>query len=193
MSNENFILKLNIPEYYVKTIKSLIRFSTFFSCVGILSGLFMREAGRMLPQSLDLAPGDRLAGMLSANLTHGHILTLGMLVPAAIILFMLAAKVCGARDIREKSLRVSLAMFRIGVVASLFLQIYKGIHTEILIRQAFNQPDFLGLSAQQWTLIDSALFFGNKWLRIGLYAISHLLLGSGITMWMISIARSLNQ
>ena len=184
---------MNVPAHYVSTIRSLIRFAAVLTCIGLLSGLVLREAGRMLPASLPLAPGERVAALLSANLSHGHIFSLGVFVPAALIVFMVAAKLCGARDIRERSLQISLAMYRVGVVAALLLQLYKGLHTEILVSRASKQDDFAGLTSQEMLAVDAALFLGNKWLRMGLYGVSHLLLGSGLSMWMVSLARSLNQ
>lgn len=174
-----------IPVHYKNCFRSLINFATIWSCVALISGLLLRESSRLVPTSLPLSAGDRLSVLLTANLSHGHIFQIGVFLPAALIVFMLVAKIIGGRDIRESSLRISLKLFKFGAFLALALQLYKGIHTEWIVNRHFKASQSTDL------LIDESLFAGIKLLRMGLYAVSHVLLGSGISMWMVSIARTL--
>mmetsp|Transcript_5269 Transcript_5269/g.8043 ORF Transcript_5269/g.8043 Transcript_5269/m.8043 type:complete len:192 (+) Transcript_5269:61-636(+) len=184
---------MEIPKHYQNSIKRLLKFIAIMLIIGVVSGFFTQELGRLVrgKEGIDLALEN--AVLLPSRLIHGHILTLGAVIPAVFIVCLIG--LCAVKDyqkeqpIREKSLTVSLTMLQVGVLSSLLLSGVKAITLLFHVGKMLKSQTQIETTIHQ--LLDNALPIGFL-PRLVVYAISHLLLGSALAMFATSVLKNLN-
>jgi hypothetical protein len=179
-----------MESYYRLQAIRLLKFSSLM-LFGVLFGLASREMGRLLPRGALSSEGDRFAYMSSLNFLHGHWLLVGSVLPALMALMLYASAQLGAKPIRERSLKISVSMTVYGALLSLSLHTYKAFAQLIIAKRELAIDATLDAVALL-DAVDARIFFGHKLARIAIYAVSHLLLTSGLMMFGSSLYRSLS-
>ncbi|GEM_PF-1685566 len=119
------------------------------------------------------------------SLAHGHVLSLGVVIPSAILLVSLAIDhVSGLGEGAVRSLRRAFVIYVIGSLAAISLLIYKGIG----ILYYYSQDPAGGLTAA-----NEALFLGSHALREGLYGTAHLVMFAGLIYAVYVLATQLSK
>ena len=94
-----------LPASYTKTLKSLIRFAIAMAVFGLLIGVSYQESAHKLTHAA--APdGLRLQATLPLALVHGHVLTMGVLLPMALAGALVLARKAGGSEVGSRMLFV---------------------------------------------------------------------------------------
>lgn len=162
----------------------LVPFSLFIVSMSLaimVLGVIYRELSKYLGAGL---PEEALIlATHYLSLTHGHALSLGVVIPSAILLIALGVDYAtGLSEATAKSLRKGLAIYAVGALSAIGLLLYKGIG---LLYNYVQNPG-AGLTAA-----DEALFFGNHALREALYGTAHLIMLIGLAYMAVILIRSL--
>lgn len=169
---------MNVPKHYKQAWRLMIRFALLMISVGLLFGIMYRESTRrvaMLPQADHWAATEHLV------LVHGHTFLLGVLIPVAVMALMYHSLLVGGRELKASPLLLHVRLYLIGAFASICLLVYKGYHYVLAVRAG--ELDF--------QIIAESMFGGNELLRGASYAISHILMGSGLSALALSLWFSL--
>lgn len=172
----------NLPDSYIRTLRTLIRFAIVLAILGLLVGVSYQESAHKL--TYEAAPdGLRPLAVLPLALVHGHFFTLGVLLPLGLAGALVLALKTGARPVGSLTLGVLTRGVLPFAAASLALQLYKGYF--ILLSVRHGQHD-LGA-------VDAAFLGGSATLRLVLYAVIHTALGVTLGIFLVSLWRSLGQ
>ena len=170
-----------MPAEHVKSFaRSLILYILAMLVAVMVMGVVYREVSKYLGAGLPEEAFILATHYLS--LAHGHVLSLGVVIPSAILLATLATDyVYGISEGAVRSLRKGFIIYAVGSIAAISLLLYKGVG--VLYNYARNPG--AGLTAA-----DEALFMGNHALREALYGTAHLIMLVGLAYMALVIARA---
>jgi hypothetical protein len=164
------------------TVRALIRFAIVMAIVGILIGISYQESAKKLPYE-KMPGGEHLEAVIHLALVHGHVFTIGVLLPLALAgALVLAGKIGGAEVPRWAQLTLIRGFLPFAGL-TLALQLYKGYHFLLMARAG--ERDF--------AVIDEAYFGGAHVLRYVVYAVVHTGMGLTLGAFLVSLWRSLGK
>lgn len=171
------------PRPYAATIRILIRYAIVMVIVGLLVGISYQESAKKLPFSAEVPGGLHLEAVIHLALVHGHVFTVGVLIPLAMAGALVLGLRSGGREVSSLGQRFLLWGYLPGAAASLLLQLYKGYHVLLMARGG--TLDFVA--------IDAAFMGGHHVVRYGVYGLVHTIMGVGLGGFGVHLWRSLRQ
>ena len=171
------------PKMPAEHVKSFVRSLTLYILVMVVAvmvmGVVYREVSKYLGGGLPEEAFILATHYLS--LVHGHTLSLGVVIPSAILLATLATDyVYGISEGAVKSLRKGFIIYALGSIAAISLLLYKGIG--VLYYYAENPYGGLTKAAE-------ALFMGNHALREALYGVAHTVMFVGLMYMVLTLVK----
>jgi hypothetical protein len=165
---------------YAKTLRVLIRYSIAMAIFGVLIGIAYQESAKKLTYA-DAPAGLHLPAVLPLALVHGHVFTLGMLLPLALAGAMVLGLKAGGRPVGPRALAWLQWGFLPFAAASLALQLFKGYFVLLAVRHG--QHDLAA--------VDASFLAGLDVLRYTLYAVVHSGMGISLCVFLVALWRSL--
>lgn len=162
------------------TVRTLIRYSIVMAIVGLLIGIAYQESAKKLPYEA-IPAGGHLEAVLHLALVHGHVFTLGVLLPLAMAGALVLARKAGGSEVPGWAQRTLTRGYLPFAALALALQFYKGYHFLLLARSG--ERDF--------SVIDEAFFGGSHVLRYGIYAVVHSGMGIALGTYLVRLWVSL--
>jgi hypothetical protein len=162
------------------TVRSLIRYAVVMAIVGLLVGVSYQESAKKLPFS-EIDGGQHLEAVIHLALVHGHVFTLGVLLPLAMAGALVLARKAGGAEVPAWAQRTLTRGYLPFAAASLVLQLYKGYHFLLMARAG--ERDF--------AVMDDAFMGGIHALRYGIYAVVHSGMGITLGVFLVVLWRSL--
>ncbi len=117
----------SLPEYYRSSLRMLLRYAIIMAVIGLLVGVSFQESAKKLDHAA-LPAGTYLESVLPLGLVHGHVFTLGVLMPLAMAGALLIALRIGGRPVGCRGLAWLTYGYLPFASASLILQLLKGYH-----------------------------------------------------------------
>lgn len=170
----------DLPDSYRRTLRILLRYAIVMAIVGLLIGVSYQESSKKLTLA-DTAAGFHLEAVIHLALVHGHVFTIGVLLPLAMAGALLIARRAGGGEVSGRGLAWLVRGFLPLAAASLALQFYKGYH--ILLMARAGERDL--------AVIDHAFMGGVHVLRYGIYAVVHTGMGVSLGVFLVLLWRSL--
>jgi hypothetical protein len=171
-----------LPAPYAKTLRILIRYAIALAIFGLLIGIAYQESAHKLTHAA--APdGLRLQATLPLALVHGHVFTVGVLLPLALAGALVLARKAGGAEVGPRLLAVLTWGFLPFAVASIALQLFKGYFILLSVRNGQ-----LDMGA-----VDAAFLAGSSTLRYVAYAVVHSGLGISLGIFLVGLWRSLGR
>jgi hypothetical protein len=167
---------------YRNTIRTLIRYSIVMAIVGILIGIAYQESAKKLPYEA-MPGGEHLEAVIHLALVHGHVFTLGVLLPLALAGALVLAGKTGGGEVPVWAQRTLTRGYLSFAALSLALQLYKGYHFLLMARGG--ERDF--------TVIDDAFMGGTHAVRYIVYAAVHTGMGVTLGAFLVALWRSLER
>lgn len=175
-----FMSNQTLPAPYTKTLKILIRYAIAMAIFGLLIGISYQESAQKL--TFEAAPdGLRLQAVLPLALVHGHIFTLGFLLPLAMAGALVLSLKVGASPMGSRMLAILTWGFLPFAAASIALQLFKGYFILLAVRHG--QIDM--------GAIDASFLAGATTLRYVVYAVVHGGMGISLGIFLVGLWRSL--
>jgi hypothetical protein len=171
-----------LPDSYAGTLKTLVRYAIAMAVFGILIGIAYQESAHKLTHAA--APdGLRLQATLPLALVHGHVFTMGVLLPLALAGALVLALKAGGAAVGPRMLAVLTWGFLPFAAASIALQLFKGYFILLAVRHG--QPDM--------GAVDAAFMAGSSSLRYVVYAVVHSGMGISLGIFLVGLWRSLGR
>ena len=172
----------DLPTNYTKTLKVLIRYSIALAIFGLLIGISFQESAQKLTH--EAAPdGLRLQAVLPLALVHGHVFTIGVLLPLALAGALVLGLKSGGSPVSNRMLTLLTWGYLPFAAASIGLQLFKGYFVLLAVRHG--QMDM--------GAIDASFMAGATSLRYVIYAVVHSGMGISLGVFLISLWRSLGK
>lgn len=171
-----------LPATYRAAVRTLLRYAIVMVVIGLLTGLSFQESAKKLPFSAAGA-GLHLEAVIGLALVHGHVFTVGVLMPLAMAGALLMARRAGGREVSGRSLNWLLRGYLPAAAVTVMLQLVKGYHFLLAVRGG--QTDL--------AVIDHAFLGGNVALRYAVYGVSHTALGVCLGVFVVALWRSLGR
>lgn len=169
-----------LPATYRAAVRTLLRYAIVMAVIGLLSGVAYQESAKKLPFSA-AGVGLHLEATIGLALVHGHIFTVGVLMPLAMAGALLMARRAGGREVGGRALNWLLRGYLPAAAATTALQLVKGYHVLLAVRGG--QTDLAA--------IDHAFLGGQHVLRYAVYGVSHTVLGVCLGVFLVALWRSL--
>jgi hypothetical protein len=171
-----------LPATYRGALKALLRTAIVMAVIGLLTGLSFQESARKLPFSAAGA-GLHLEAVIGLALVHGHVFTVGVLLPLALAGALLMARRAGGSEVSGRSLAWLVRGYLPAAAVTVALQLVKGYHVLLAVRGG----------ATDLATVDHAFLGGHEVLRFALFGLSHTALGVCLTVYLIALWRSLQR
>jgi len=165
---------------YRGALRALLRYAIVMAVVGLLTGLSFQESAKKLPLA-SAGAGLHLEATIGLALVHGHVFTVGVLLPLALAGALLMARRAGGREVGGRALAWLVRGYLPAAAVTVALQLVKGYHVLLAVRGGNTD-----LAA-----IDHAFLGGNELLRYALFGLSHTVLGVCLTVFLVALWRSL--
>jgi hypothetical protein len=170
------------PAEYAGTLRTLLRYAIAMAIFGLLVGLAYQESAHKLTPAA--APGAlRLAAVLPLALVHGHVFTLGVLMPLALAGALVLARQAGGRPVGPRALAWLTGGFLPFATATMALQLFKGYFVLLAVRHG--QVDLAA--------VDAAFMGGSAVLRYTIYAFVHTGMALTLGVFLVALWRSLGR
>jgi hypothetical protein len=168
------------PHVYARTLRTLLRYAIAMAIFGILIGIAYQESAQKL--SYTAAPGAlHLAAVLPLALVHGHVFTLGVLLPLALAGALVLGLKAGGRPVGPRALAWLKWGFLPFAAATVALQLFKGYFVLLAVRHG----------QQDLAAVDASFLAGSHTLRYALYAVVHSGMGITLGVFLVALWRSL--
>jgi hypothetical protein len=167
---------------YRRALRTLLRYAIVMAFVGLLIGISYQESAKKLPYTAAPA-GIHLESVIQLALVHGHVFTMGVLLPLALAGALLLARKAGGGEVSARGLAWLVRGYLPFAAASLALHLYKGYHVLLMARAG--ERDF--------AVIDHAFLGGSHVLRYGIYALVHTGMGVCLGAFLVLLWRSLGR
>jgi hypothetical protein len=167
-------------QFYAKTLRTLIRYAIAMAIFGVLIGIAYQESAQKLTYA-DAPAGLRLAAVMPLALVHGHVFTLGVLLPLALAGALVLGLRAGGGSVGPRALAWLRWVFLPFITATLALQLFKGYFVLLAVRHG--QPDLAA--------VDASFMAGSHTLRYALYAVVHSGMGISLCVFLVALWRSL--
>ncbi|MBK9776171.1 MAG: DUF2871 family protein [bacterium] len=167
---------------YRDALRALLRYAIVMAIVGLLVGVAYQESAKKLSLATTGA-GLHLEAVIGLALVHGHIFTIGVLLPLALAGALLMARRAGGREIGQRSLHWLVRGYLPAAAVTLVLQLVKGYHVLLAVRGG--QTDLAA--------IDHAFLGGQEVLRYALFGVSHTAMGVCLVVFLVALWRSLRR
>lgn len=172
----------DLPTHYRAAIRTLLRYAIVMSFFGLLVGIAFQESAKKLPFSVAPA-GVHAESILQLALVHGHVFTLGVLLPLVLAGALVLARQVGGRDLGPRGIAFLVRGYLPFAAASLLLQLYKGYHFLLLARSG----------ERNFAVIDEAFLGGSHVVRYLVYAVVHTGMGVTLGAFLVALWRSLRR
>lgn len=163
-----------------RTIRTLMRYAIIMGIVGLLVGISYQESAKKLPYS-EMPAGGHLEAVIHLALVHGHVFTVGVLLPLALAGFLVLARKVDGREMPAWAHHTLTRVYLPFAAASLALQLYKGYHFLLMARAG----------ERDLAVIDAAFMGGIHALRYGVYGVVHSGMGLALGVVLVMLWRSL--
>lgn len=173
---------MNLPDHYPGALRAVIRFTIIMAFVGLLIGIAFQESAKKLPFAAAPA-GLHLEAILPLALVHGHVFTVTVLVPLAMVGALVLALRAGGAPVSRRSLLWLTRGYLPFATASVVLMLVKGYHVLLAVRGG--QTDF--------AVIDGAFLGGHGVARYAIYAFAHSGMGVTLGVFLVALWRSLSR
>ena len=171
-----------LPASYTGILKVLIRYAIAMAIFGILIGIAYQESAQKLTH--EMAPdGVRLQAVLPLALVHGHVFTMGVLLPLALAGALVLSLKVGASAMGNRMLATLKWGFLPFATASIALQLFKGYFILLTVRSG--QVDM--------GAVDAAFMAGATTLRYIVYGVVHSGMGISLVIFLVGLWRSLGK
>ena len=161
-------------------LRTLIRYAIVMAILGLLIGISSQESAKKL--TWEMAPGAmQQAVLLPLALVHGHVFTVGVLLPLALAGALVLGPKAGGRAVGPRALAWLRRGFLPFAAASLALQLFKGYFILLSVRGGESDLE----------AIDHAFMAGSHVLRYVLYAVVHSGMGVSLGVFLVALWRSL--
>lgn len=168
------------PHIYAEPLRVLIRFSIVLAIIGLLIGIAFQESAKKLPY--DAVPaGLHLETLMPLALVHGHVFTLGVLLPLALAGALVLGLQAGGRPVGSYALAWLRWGFLPFAAATVALQLFKGYFVLLSVRHG----------QQDLAVVDAAFLGGSHVLRYTIYAVVHSGMGISLGVFLVALWRSL--
>jgi hypothetical protein len=164
------------------TVRHLIRYAVVMGIVGLLIGISFQESAKKLPFS-QIGGGQHLEAVIHLALVHGHVFTLGVLLPLAMAGALVLARKTGGAEVPAWAQRTLTRGYLPFAALSLALQLYKGYHFLLMARAG----------ERNFAVMDDAFMGGIHALRYGIYAAVHSGMGITLGVFLVMLWRSLGR
>jgi hypothetical protein len=118
---------------YRDALRALLRYAIVMAIVGLLVGVAYQESAKKLSLETTGA-GLHLEAVIGLALVHGHIFTIGVLLPLALAGALLMARRAGGREVGQRSLHWLVRGYLPAAAVTLVLQLVKGYHVLLAVR-----------------------------------------------------------
>jgi hypothetical protein len=112
---------------------------------------------------------------------HGHVFTVGVLLPLALAGALLMARRAGGSEVSGRALAWLVRGYLPAAAVTVALQLVKGYHVLLAVRGG----------ATDLAAVDNAFLGGHGVLRFALFGVSHTALGVCLTVYLVALWRSL--
>lgn len=170
------------PHVYAGTLRRLIRFAIVMAVLGLLVGVAYQESAHKLPIAA-VPVGVHLPAVLPLALVHGHIITIGFLLPLALAGALVLGLQAGGRPVSPRSLAWLEWGFLPFAAATVALQLFKGYFILLAVRHG--QHDLAA--------VDASFLGGVPALRYGIYAVIHTGMAVTLGVFLVALWRSLGR
>lgn len=164
------------------TVRTLIRYAVVMAIFGLLIGIAYQESAKKLPYEA-MPGGQHLEAVIHLALVHGHVFTLGVLLPLAMAGALVLAGKAGGAAVPAWAQRTLTRGYLTFAAISLALQLYKGYHFLLMARGG--ERDF--------AVIDEAFMGGTHAVRYVVYAVVHSGMGITLGAFLVALWRSLGR
>lgn len=171
-----------LPDHYVETIRTLVRYAIVMIVIGLLSGILFQESSKKLTWD-DVEPGLRLEVVLHLALVHGHVFVTAVLMPLALAGALVLARRIGGKDLAPRTCRWLTRGYLPLVGVTVALMLYKGYHFLLAVRNG--ERDLMA--------VDASFFGGQIWVRHIVYGFAHAGMGICLVVFVIGLWRSLKR
>ena len=165
------------------TVRSLIRYAVVMAIIGLLIGISFQESAKKLPFS-EIPGGQHLEAVIHLALVHGHVFTLGALLPLAMACALALARKTGGAEVPAWAQR-TLTWGYLPFAARL-----PGLAAIQRLPFPAHGP---GPGERDFAMMDDAFMGGNHALRYGIYAVVHSGLGITLGVFLVALWRSLGR
>lgn len=165
---------------YRGALRALLRFSIVMAVVGLLTGISFQESARKLPFA-KAGAGLHLESVVNLALVHGHVFTMGVLLPLALAGALLMARRAGGREVGPGALRWLVWGYLPAAAATSVLQLVKGYHFLLAARGG----------ATDLAQVDAGFLGGSEVARFVVYGAAHGALGLCLVVFLAGLWRSL--
>lgn len=172
----------SLPDHYMNAVRSLIRYAIAMAVFGLLIGIAFQESAHKLPYTQAPA-GLHLEAVLPLALVHGHVFTLGVLLPLALAGALVLGLRVGGRPVGTRAMAWLTRGFLPFAAATVALQLFKGYYVLLAVRHG--QSDL--------AVVDAAFMGGSASLRYAVYAIIHSGMGVTLGVFLVALWRSLGR
>ena len=164
------------------TVRTLIRYAIAMAIVGLLIGISYQESAKKLPYEA-MPGGEHLEAVIHLALVHGHVFTIGVLLPLGLAGALVLSRKAGGAEVPGWALHTLTRGYLPFAALVIALQLYKGYHFLLMARAG--ERDF--------AVIDAAFLGGSHVLRYGIYAVVHSGMGITLGVFLVALWRSLGR
>lgn len=169
-----------LPAGYATTLRTLIRYAIVMAFVGLLIGLAFQESAKKLPFS-EAGAGLHLEAILPLALVHGHVFTLGVLLPLALAGALVLGLKSGGRPVGVGIQAWLTRGFLFFAALTVALQLFKGYAIMLAVRHGNHDM----------AAVDAAFMGGSLAMRHAIYGIIHTGMGVTLCVFLVGLWRSL--
>lgn len=166
-----------------KLIISIIKFSLLMIVVAIIAGVVFEETTKFL-HSGTIEFGTIRDVKFDISLLHGMTIVIGSLIPLALAFVTYFLRETFSEQYTIHGMFKSFNIYRIGAILSLTLFAYKGLAIVYL----FKADPSIDLN-----IINQSLFWGNKTIRVLIYASTHTLMAVGLFWYLLILNKQLSK
>ncbi len=170
----------SLPAPYASTVRTLLRYAIVMGIFGLLIGVAFQESAKKLT-FVNAPAGLHLESILPLALVHGHVFTLGVLMPLAMAGALVLGLKSGGRPVGPRVLAWLTRGFLPFAALTIALQLFKGYFILLTVRSG--QYDMAA--------VDAAFLGGSPALRAALYGVIHTGMGVTLGVFLVGLWRSL--
>jgi len=170
-----------LPDGYPAALRTLIRYAIIMAFMGLLVGIALQESAKKLPFS-EAGAGLHLEAVLPLALVHGHVFTVGVLLPLALAAALWLAYKTGGRPVGPTALAWLTRGFLPFAALTVALQLFKGYAIILAVRHG--QHDM--------AVVDAGFMGGSHALRAAVYGIFHTGMGVTLGVFLVALWRSMS-
>ena len=171
-----------LPDHYVSTIRTTLRFAMLMVVLALLLGLVYREATKKLGYD-EAAPGLYLESTLQFALVHGHAFLLLVIVPMTMVGALVLAWKVGGGEVKRRATTLFVRAYLPSATIAVAMMLYKSYAIALGVRGG----------STDLAALDAGLYGGSVAFRYVLYGLVHVVLSLALAHLAIGLWRSLGK